>query len=70
MLLSLSLWDKLALSNADNTEQERLAMNRLGAAIIMVRMVLISSFSGDVTFFASDKLGVSCCTRDVWFHSF
>ena len=31
-----TLWDKLALSNADNTVDERLAMNRLGAAIMMV----------------------------------
>ncbi len=28
-----TLWDKLAISNADNTVEERLAMNRLGAAI-------------------------------------
>ena len=31
-----SLWDKLAISNPDNTEEERMAMNRLGAAILMV----------------------------------
>lgn len=31
-----TLWDKLLLSNADNTVQQRLAMNRLGAGIIMV----------------------------------
>ena len=31
-----TLWDKLALSNADNTVEERLAMNRLGATILMV----------------------------------
>lgn len=31
-----TLWDKLALSNPDNTVQERLAMNRLGAAIVMI----------------------------------
>ena len=31
-----TLWDKLALSNADNTVEERLAMNRLGAAIMMI----------------------------------
>ena len=37
---------------------------------MVVRVVLISSFSGDVTFFAPDKLGVSCCGRDVQFHSF
>ena len=30
-----TLWDKLALSNADNTVEERLAMNRLGATILM-----------------------------------
>ena len=35
----------------------------------VVRMVLISSFSGDVTFFAPNKLVVSCCTRDMRFHS-
>ena len=31
-----TLWDKLAISNADNTLAERLAMNRLGAAILMI----------------------------------
>ena len=31
-----TLWDKLANSNADATVEQRLAMNRLGAAIIMV----------------------------------
>ena len=31
-----TLWDKLALSNPDNTVQERLAMNRLGAAILLM----------------------------------
>ncbi len=31
-----TLWDKLELSNGDNTVEERLAMNRLGAAIIMI----------------------------------
>ncbi len=31
-----TLWDKLALSNANNTVEERLAMNRLGAAILMI----------------------------------
>ena len=31
-----TLWDKLALSNPDCSEQERAKMNRLGAAIIML----------------------------------
>ncbi len=31
-----TLWDKLAMANADNTVEERLAMNRLGAAILMI----------------------------------
>jgi len=31
-----TLWDKLLLSNANNTEQERLRMNKLGAAILMI----------------------------------
>ena len=31
-----TLWDKLAISNPDNTVAERVAMNRLGAAIIMI----------------------------------
>ncbi len=31
-----TLWDKLLLSNPDNTEEERLAMNKLGAAIIII----------------------------------
>ncbi len=31
-----TLWDKLSLSNSENTKEERLAMNRLGAAIIML----------------------------------
>ncbi len=31
-----TLWDKLALSNPDNTVEERVAMNRLGAAILMI----------------------------------
>ena len=31
-----TLWDKLALSCPDSTVQERLAMNRLGAAIVMI----------------------------------
>lgn len=31
-----TLWDKLALSSPNSTAQERLAMNRLGAAIVMV----------------------------------
>lgn len=33
---NLSLWDKLAITNPDNSEEERLAMNNLGAAIIMI----------------------------------
>lgn len=33
---NLSLWDKLAITNPDDSEEERLAMNNLGAAIIMV----------------------------------
>lgn len=33
---NLSLWDKLAITNADNSDLERMAMNNLGAAIIMV----------------------------------
>jgi pullulanase len=31
-----TLWDKLAISNASNTVAERLAMNRMGAAILMI----------------------------------
>ncbi len=31
-----TLWDKLAIANKDNTLEERLAMNRLGAAIMMI----------------------------------
>ena len=31
-----TLWDKLLLSNPDNTVEERLAMNRMGAAILMI----------------------------------
>ncbi len=31
-----TLWDKLAISNPDNTVAERVAMNRLGAAILMI----------------------------------
>ncbi len=31
-----TLWDKLALSNSSNSVAERLAMNRLGAAIVMI----------------------------------
>jgi pullulanase len=31
-----TLWDKLHLSNPDNTTEELLAMNRLGAAILMI----------------------------------
>ena len=31
-----TLWDKLLLSNGDNTVEERLAMNRLGATILMI----------------------------------
>ncbi len=31
-----TLWDKLLLSNPDNTVEERLAMNRLGASILMI----------------------------------
>jgi pullulanase len=31
-----TLWDKLLLSNPENSEAERMAMNRLGAGIIMV----------------------------------
>lgn len=31
-----TLWDKLAISNGSNTVEERLAMNRLGAAIVMI----------------------------------
>ncbi len=31
-----TLWDKLLLANGKNTVEERLAMNRLGAAIIMI----------------------------------
>ena len=31
-----TLWDKLLLSNPANTDEERMQMNRLGAAILMV----------------------------------
>ena len=31
-----SLWDKLLISNASNTDEQRMAMNKLGAGIIMV----------------------------------
>ncbi len=31
-----TLWDKLAIANEKNTLEERLAMNRLGAAILMI----------------------------------
>ena len=31
-----TLWDKLAMANADATVEERLAMNRLGAVILMI----------------------------------
>jgi len=31
-----TLWDKLAISNGDNTVAERLAMNRLGATLLMI----------------------------------
>ncbi len=31
-----TLWDKLAIANGENTVEERLAMNRLGAAIMMI----------------------------------
>ena len=31
-----TLWDKLLISNPDNTDEERAAMNRLGASIIMI----------------------------------
>ena len=31
-----TLWDKLLLSNGDQSDAERIAMNRLGAAIIMI----------------------------------
>ena len=31
-----TLWDKLILSNGDNTVEERLAMNRLGATLLMI----------------------------------
>ncbi len=31
-----TLWDKLSIANADDTKEERLAMNRLGAAILMI----------------------------------
>ncbi len=31
-----TLWDKLAISNAQNTVEERLQMNRLGATIVMM----------------------------------
>ena len=31
-----TLWDKLAMANASNSLEERLAMNRLGAAIVMI----------------------------------
>ena len=31
-----TLWDKLAISNGDNSIEERIAMNKLGAAIVMI----------------------------------
>ena len=31
-----SLWDKLSLSNSSSSAEERMAMNRLGAAILMI----------------------------------
>lgn len=31
-----TLWDKLALSNAENTIEERMAMNRIGATVIIL----------------------------------
>lgn len=32
---NLTFWDKLAISNADDSEEDRIKMNKLGAAIIM-----------------------------------
>ena len=31
-----TLWDKLLISNSENTDEERIAMNKLGAAIVML----------------------------------
>jgi pullulanase len=44
-----TLWDKLLLSNPDNTVEERLAMNRLGAALLAIS-------KGTVFFQAGEEL--------------
>jgi pullulanase len=44
-----TLWDKLAMSNPDNTVEERFAMNRLGATILFIS-------KGTVFFQAGEEL--------------
>lgn len=42
-----TLWDKLELSNPENSEEERAAMNRLGAAVIMISRGMPFMLSGE-----------------------
>lgn len=42
-----TLWDKLELSNPGSTKEERMAMNRLGAAIIMISRGMPFMLSGE-----------------------
>lgn len=42
-----TLWDKLELSNGSNTVEERLAMNRLGATILMISRGMVFFQAGE-----------------------
>ena len=42
-----TLWDKLLLSNPDNTVEERLAMNRLGATLLMISKGMVFFQAGE-----------------------
>ncbi len=42
-----TLWDKLALSNADDSEEERALMNRFGASILMISRGMVFMQAGE-----------------------
>jgi pullulanase len=42
-----TLWDKLLLSNGGNTVEERLAMNRLGATLVMISKGMVFFQAGE-----------------------
>ena len=59
-----TLWDKLLLSNGDNTVEERLAMNRLGATLLMISKGTVFFQAGEEMLRTKDGDGNSYRSSD------